>query len=1415
MESANRNAIRICLSLIVALSMLSIPTFGYEDGPNPSSRALSDVHISEFLALNDNINPDSTGNFSDWIELFNPTGSSVDLQGWALTDNSDELKKWIFPSVSIPQNGFLVVFCSGKNLTGSELHTNFKLTGSGEYLGLAKPDGTVIHEFSPTYPKQSSDISYGMAGGSEAFFSPPTPSEPNGPGYQGFAEGITFSQDHGFFDSPFTVSMSTASQGATIRYTTDGTEPTATNGQDYSGPITVSSTTCLRAAAFVSNWLPSPSATGTYIFLDDVLTQPSNPSGYPATWGWDEFAEPPEWTSADYEMDQEVVNSGPWTDASGTFTMKDALLSLPSISIVMDKEDLFNTSEEPDTGGIYSNSQMQGVAWERPCSIEYMDPQGSDGFQINCGIRLYGGMGRSDWFKKNTFRLFFKSDYGPSTLEYDLFGGDAVDEFNTVILRANFNDAWPMLWDDWKMHRVQMIRDEWMRSSSIDMGMVGSHGTFAHLYVNGMYWGLYNPVERPDASFSASYQGGEREDWDGLHDGEPIEGDREAWNRIFQQAEQGLSTPEAYWKVQGCNPDGTFNPSYEKLVDVENLIDYMILNFYAGIDDWDFQNWYAGRIRDGSQGYQIYVWDGEISNMELEGGAHLLNMNNPGCPTGLFQALRQNPEFRNHFALRVQKHLYGDGVLSPKNAAARYKELADTIDRAVVAESARWGDAIREEPFTRDNEWVTERDWLLNEYFPKRRDIVIQMFREAGLFTIQAPTLLVNGVEQNGGVVNEGDKLTMTAPNGTIYYTLDGSDPVLGGGGGGLDTIIEKGSVWQYNDQGTDLGTTWQTGPVTWPSGPAQLGFGDGDEQTVIQSGITTAYFRHDFQIDDESGIDQMTLRLLRDDGAVVYINGQEALRNNMPEGPITYDTFAFDAMDTENSWLNFQVPNEGVLVDGPNTIAVEVHQHSAQSSDISFDLELGYAGQSNGSISSSAVEYNAPITIDGKMNVKARATFQGGTGKMVSALRNATFTIGAPLSNVEVVINELMASNTKTIQDPDGTLGGYPDWVELYNPGSYDADLSELYLTDDVTDPVQWAFPNGTTIPSKGYLLVWCDNDPDQSGTWPHSSFRLSAGGESLYLLNTDGVTEIDSVTFPKMGSDISYGRLPDGSDNWTRMNVPTPGWNNTGAGNLEPPVDDGDDDDTADDDTADDDTADDDTADDDTADDDTADDDTADDDTADDDTADDDTADDDTADDDTADDDGPDDGNGTGNQTDDSSDNDDPAHTNRNLTLGPFLDAKGDPLHGAEVVILSVDGPSLVSTTDEEGFAVFEEGAAEGTYSCSVILDGKVLIPSFTLEVDHLGEVELPEGGIPAAANSGSDDDDGTDPVEGDGNDNDESVGGWIIVVIALVILMVVMGVMMFIRPDLNPFTKIRQAKDQDGKVNDEPPDSSGREG
>ncbi len=607
--------------------------------------------------------------------------------------------------------------------------------------------------------------------GPNGYFETPTPGSENGPGTLGLVSDLAIDRPHGFYEIPLDVTMTCPTAGASIRFTTDGSAPTATNGLAYAGPMRVDRTTVLRAAGFREGWRPSRVATRTYLFLNDVITQNQTnilARGFPAAWNG---------RAADYGLDPRVVGPMGQDSFGGKYsrTIKADLQGLPALSLVMNRSDMFGPQ------GLYSNPERRGAAWERPVSLELIYPDSRAGFQEDAGLRIQGGaFRRFDLSLKKSFRVVFRDEYGSATLRFPFFGGDAADTFNNIVLRANSNDAWP-----YGGSRAVYVRDAFAMETARALGMVASHSTFVHLFINGLYWGLYNPVERPDAAFSATYLGGERDTWDALNQDSVPDGNADAWNRLLALLNQDMSRTETYQRAQGNNPDGTRNPAFEDLLEVDNMIDYLILNFYVGNTDWPGRNWWVGRNRNNGDGFHFYPWDTETALGFSGNDANVTGVNSAVARP--YAAARANADFRLRFADHVQRHFFEGGALyvnpakpqwdpaHPENnrPAARFAALAEPISRAIVGESARWGDQLRNTPSTRDEHWQRERDNLLTNYFPRRSATVLDQFRQANLF----PRLAAPSMNQRGGLVTPGFKLTLSAPQGSIFYTTNGSDP--------------------------------------------------------------------------------------------------------------------------------------------------------------------------------------------------------------------------------------------------------------------------------------------------------------------------------------------------------------------------------------------------------------------------------------------------------------------------------------------------------------------------------------------------------------------------------------------------------------------------------------------------------------
>jgi hypothetical protein len=549
------------------------------------------------------------------------------------------------------------------------------------------------------------------------WFLEPTPGEPNGAGVSGFAAEVVADVPRGLLDAPTTVRLRSGTPGATLHYSLDGRPPEpgvspaveAAPGETPELVLDVDHTTLVRTRVTGPDLAPSADQTFSYLLVDDILGQPAAPTGLPGTWaGLGQSA-----VAGDYEMDPEVV-------AAYETDLRGGLRDIPLISIVMDPDDLWH----PDTG-IYIHTTQRGADWERPTSVEFIEPTG-ESLQTHCGVRIHGwGWRPHSNTRKHSLRLEFRSRYGPGKLAWPLFPDAPVDRFDSIVLRSQGSRSWQDFRDP---EQALYVRDAFARDTAHEMGKADGHATYAHLFLNGLYWGLYMPVERPDADFAAERFGGEPDEWDAINrrtsTNEAIDGTLEAYEELLRRSDADLATAEGYAAV-------------DEMLDIDDLIDYMLIHQYTtnrdGPEQFSHNNMRGVRRRLEGEGFRFFVWDMEYSLWGADEDWNI-DVDVPGSASHVYARLRTSETFRARYAERARMHLTGSGALTPDAALDRFERRCDQIERAVVGESARWGDTDRATPYTRDVEWAAERARLRDGYFPQRTDVLIQQLQAAGLY---------------------------------------------------------------------------------------------------------------------------------------------------------------------------------------------------------------------------------------------------------------------------------------------------------------------------------------------------------------------------------------------------------------------------------------------------------------------------------------------------------------------------------------------------------------------------------------------------------------------------------------------------------------------------------------------------------
>ncbi len=960
------------------------------------------------------------------------------------------------------------------------------------------------------------------------FFTTPTPGTPNT--IDTWQPDVAFSVGRGFYYQSFQLAISTTTTGTSLYYTLDSSTPSATHGTLYSGPITISTTATVRAVA-VFGGSAGIVSTETYVFPNAVVNQPANPAGFPTSWGAE---------TADYAMDSRIT-----TDASYKNQVVQDLLSLPTMSIVTDESNLFDP-----TTGIYSNATNSNL--EVPASLEYFDPASGQTFQINAALVMQGGVGRDPGYEKHSFRFIFKAPYGPTKLNFPLFGDGATDSFDTVTLRAGFNDSWV-----WGQNEAQYIRDQFADETLLAMGQPASHGNYVQLYVNGLYWGVYNPTERPDTSFAAAYLGGDKNNWDAFDADEAVNSsDTTAYNELMNFNFQGGSTA-AYQQVQGNNPDGTRNPNYPVLMDMTDYIDYMLMNIYIGNTDWPVHNWYMAREEDtsptdlDSTGFKFFPWDSEMSAGLQWAYSPSINSMTTGDWSGWFantlNVLKNNADFNMRFADEAEKFLFNGGPLTAAAAEQRYQALANEIQSAIVDESARWGDVSG--TLYKPSDWTNDESYVLNSWLAPRTGIVIQQLRSAGLFpSVDAPSYAINGSSQNGGVFHAGDTLTITASASPIYYTLDGSDPRLPGGALNPNAILYSGSIpltqsvevkarvysggtWSaLVDAGfyVDLAPALRITEMMYHPLPATA-----DE---IARGYTGSS-AEDFEYIEIKNITANPLQLagVRFDNGVQFTFGNYSLAANQCVLVVSNQTaFHIRYPGVSTSLIAGQYTGhldnagEEVELDSPQGGIVQDFTYSddwyKQTDGDGFSLTVRDPLQDT-SLWNSADGWRA-------------STAPGG-----SPGGDETNPIPNPGS---VVINEVLAN--------PATSGG--DMVELYNTTSQPINIGGWFLSDSSANLTMYQFASGTTIAAGAYLVVRDSQNygPGSGDPGAHVAFALPALGGDLYLSSNyagqaGGYREHVNIDYAPVG--VSQGLITKltGETDFSLLQTPTFGAANSVA--------------------------------------------------------------------------------------------------------------------------------------------------------------------------------------------------------------------------------------------------------------------------
>ncbi len=400
-----------------------------------SIRIYPQIVINEFMASNSNSITDPDHNeHGDWIELYNKSNSPINLNGYSITDSKSSPRKYVFNSdIIIESNGYLLIWADDYN-TG--IHTNFKLSASGEYIGLFNSNSQVIDSL--TFPLQQTDISYGCYPNGEKiyfFFDPSTPNSENlETSIFNRLSPPEFSLESGFYSGMPLLNLSSTVSDTKIYYTLDGTTPNI-NSTQFTNTLHLASTLVVKALAVKDGFANSKVVTKTYFINEDselpIISLSTNPDNF-------------------------------FGDTSGIYVI--------------------------GTNGIVGHCSNEprnwNQDWERPITIEYFDKDNERKFCVDAGVKIYGGCTRL--YPQKSLGFYFRDEYGYKKLNYRLFENRNITEYNNFILRSSGQDWWRT------MFRDGFVQTLVMQNSEVDAIAYKP----AVVFFNGDYWGIHNIREK-------------------------------------------------------------------------------------------------------------------------------------------------------------------------------------------------------------------------------------------------------------------------------------------------------------------------------------------------------------------------------------------------------------------------------------------------------------------------------------------------------------------------------------------------------------------------------------------------------------------------------------------------------------------------------------------------------------------------------------------------------------------------------------------------------------------------------------------------------------------------------------------------------------------------------------------------------
>jgi hypothetical protein len=939
------------------------------------------------------------------------------------------------------------------------------------------------------------------------------------------AEKPIFSKERGFYKQSFSLTITSRSGKGTIKYTLNGSNPEKSNDAfSSSSPLSIivdpnsnvgrglTPAVVVRACLIDANDT-SEIETHTYVFPEGIKYQVDvNYALYGNHWPSKRLqpcTSPPNavnWTVSPNQVYYFGVSPSVLANSQYSSDFRIAMESIPTLSLVSDPENFFDIET-----GIYNNANWHGIDWEREGSIEIIDVDAKNVSQSNTGIRMRGGFSRIGSVPKHSFRLFFRKEYGTGKLEYPLFKNSDVDKFDKIDIASSQNNSWHN-----GNSNADFIKDIFARDIQGKMNQPHTRSNYYHLFLNGMYWGLYFTQERPEASYGESYFGGDKEDYDVLkssgpsadhppHSLEFTDGNQDLTYELWEIAKQGFSSDANYYQILGKNADGTINPNFKKMVDEENLICFMLINYYANNTDGPALFDGSGRInnffgiinRENTDGFRFFIHDAEhtFANLNpniLSSGTDVGELFSQFNPLWLHHKLVENLEYRQKFSDIAYHYLNNNGLLTPEKLIALYEKRSNEIQHAIIFESARWGSNI----YTKNDSWISAINKIKNNFLTLRTNIFITQLKEKGWLSQLSPATFETNAElvENCYKITSGQSFSMKNPNpsGQIIYTTDGSDPRIPGGG--ISSVAQHYTGSNIKVNSSMLITARVKNNNDWSPLIQHLFYTESSNENKIviseihyhpksETIVTDTFSKKSLEFIEIKNTSNKAINLTswKFTNGIAYIfpantsiaaNSLLVLASNSSEFEKFY---GFKPLGEYTG--NLDNGGEKLLLTNPaNDTVFFVH----------YNKDETWFNETDG-MGFSLVYKN--YTYDGDRSSsdawKASSRINGSPGKDDPLYEKPGL----------VKITEIVANATMPIRNA----------IELYNPNDAAIDIGNWLLSAEKEGNTQWKIPQGTTIAAKGYKIFYEGHYSGNTLLYAEnefgSSFSLKPEGGNLYL--------------------------------------------------------------------------------------------------------------------------------------------------------------------------------------------------------------------------------------------------------------------------------------------------------------------------